>query len=177
MRSYLSREELNQEEGTAFVEFLLCLPFILSLIIAVIDIGRALALYMTIARISFEGARYFATLPGAAQQSCTVGNAFSACSKTGSTVDGVHLRVRDRLAPLFERTIADVTKSSVTTELYGPNNANPIPGAVAGTAGAQTRIVRVTITTEFEPYFPTFGLLSSLSASSTGPYLLQNMAS
>ena len=165
----------SEEKGSAYVEFLLCLPFIISVIVAIIDIGRGLALYMTLARVSFEGARYFATLPGARQQTCVMTPTSVVCDRTAAA-DPVHLMVRDRLQPLFDRTIADFNTSSISTQLYGPNYARPIPGGLTAQAGNQNRTVTVTITAQFDPLFPTFGLLNSLSASSSGPYLLTNLA-
>jgi Flp pilus assembly protein TadG len=169
------------EDGSAYVEFLLCLPFIITLIVGIVDIGRGLALYMTLTRLSFEGARYFATIPGAHQTTCSINTEGAHCATTPAfsttAVDPAILQVWIKLGPLFERTIAQQDKSTVVTQLFGPNNPRPLPGAVLGDAGDQSRSVTVTIRTEFEPMFPTFGLLNSLSASSSGPYLLTNMGS
>lgn len=169
----------TDELGSAYVEFLLCLPFLITLIVGIIDIGRGLALYMTISRISFEGARYFATLPGARQQTCTMGPSQLACDRA-TDIDLIHLKVRDHLKPLFDHTIATYRTSTIITSLYGPEYQRPIPGGLLGVAGGPTgqdRTLTVTVTAHFDPLFPTFGLLNSLSASSSGPYLLTRLAS
>lgn len=169
-----SPERLRNESGNAYIEFLLCLPFVLTVLIAIIDIGRALVFYQTISRLSFEGLRYFAAQPGATFQTCTITSTAQVCTPLGFP-DPVHARVRDRLELLFERTVIPFDTATITTELFGPGNPIVIPPSFAmspaDAADATSRVARVTIRAPFETFFPTFGIIPQLSARSAGPYL------
>ncbi len=167
--SFLPDDVSREQSGNAYVEFLLCLPFVLTILIGIVDLGRGLVLYLTLSRLSYEGARYMATLPGLTESGCLTSPSNPRCT------DASHQAVRTRLAPIFENGLIEETQASIQTELFGPENRLTVDPTLTGEEKTATeeRVVRVTVTAPFDPLFPTFGLLHSLTAHSSGPYLLQ----
>ena len=167
--SFFLRRDPQAEDGNAYVEFLLCLPFVLTILIGIVDLGRALVLYLTLSRLTYEGARYMATLPGLTEGGCLTSPASPACADSG------HEAVRTRLAPIFQDGLIQEANATIQTEVFGDTNVLTVDPTLTGEAktSAEQRVVRVTVSAPFEPLFPTFGLLRSLTAHSSGPYLLQ----
>lgn len=166
--SFLRRDPQAQS-GNAYVEFLLCLPFVLTILIGIVDLGRALVMYLALSRLTYEGARYMATLPGLTEGGCETSPTNPICASPA------HEAVRERLIPIFQDGLIRAAEATVQTEVFGPTTRLVVDPTLTGDAktSAEVRVVRVTITAPFEPLFPTFGLLRSLTAHSSGPYLLQ----
>ena len=57
------RSTAGSERGAAFIEFLVTFPFLLILLMGITDLGVALSTQLTLARITYEGARFAAGLP------------------------------------------------------------------------------------------------------------------
>ncbi len=150
-RSNLHRDNDN-ERGHAFLEIAITLPFLLLLVSATVDLGRAANQYLNVRRVVYEGARY-----AVSHSALEMGYHDTA----NRSLPQGHYEVQNRVRFLLDRYgVPGTSVSGLSTELY--KNAN------------DQLEVRVRLQLSFEPFFEQFGSLRNLGAEATGPYLFAN---
>lgn len=154
------RKNLGKNEaGQAIFELSIILPLLTLMIISTVDVGRALTQYLTLTRITYEGARYAASLPGLEENDSNSGG-FKAPS--GFTEPN-QVNLHSRISKLLDDNEFRQSGIIVSTE-YSGKEANEAPHELL------TNSIRVSITVPFDAYFGAFKGLS-LNATSSGPYL------
>ena len=160
--------QANSERGNALIEFLLCFPFVLTVFMFSIDLGRALNTYFTITRIVYEGTRYAGQVGTLEVQDCR--------TLTQATPFPGHMLVRSRIDTLLIRY--NINPGTLTPDYLRTRRI-----AKDITIINDRDRVFVSLSIPFEPIFPLVGELFKdptdpdpnkvprLSANSTGPYL------
>lgn len=141
---------VQSEEGNALLEMAIVFPFILIIIAASVDLGRALNQYISVTRVVYEATRYAASVP-------------SLETGTHSLADGTapagHAAIQERVRVLLRSTDAldfeDITKLETTLS----DNGGQLE-------------VHVDIDFAFNALFNEFTMLNVQGSSkATGPYL------
>ncbi len=148
LRAYHS--EATEEQGNAILEMALVLPFILIIVAASVDLGRALNQYISVTRVVYEATRYAASVPSL--ETGTV-------QLTDSNIPAGHAAIQQRVRVLLQSTDAldfnDITKLETTLS----DNAGKLE-------------VHVDIDFAFNALFNEFTMLNVQGSSrATGPYL------
>lgn len=134
--------------GSVVLEFTVVAPFIVFLILATVDVGNALDRYLTLTRISYEGARFGAAI--AALEAGTFGKVELNDPTVASTNQSkIHTRVND----LLELNNFDFLTANVETTRI-------------------SREITVSISIPHHSFINAIGKLD-LSVSSNAPYLVQ----
>ncbi|MCB0325453.1 MAG: pilus assembly protein [Bdellovibrionales bacterium] len=141
-------ESPENERGNAMIEMAICLPFILIILMASVDLGRALNEYLTITRVVYEATRFGAS----------VSQLEAGAFESNSTAPAGHQAIRNRVALLLDRYgIPQEQVTRLRTELVN--------------TGTQLE-VKVEIDWAFDAIFAQFDFMDALgSAEATGPYL------
>ena len=106
-----ARQHTRMERGTAILEFSAVLPLIVLMIVSVIEISNAVNQYLQVTRVSFEGARYGASLAG---------------FESGSASDGTpnQLLVQGRMRRLLNDYGLAAETAVIETALIPPSEAS-----------------------------------------------------
>ena len=139
--SYSSRHS-NQEHGAVLIETALVVPLLVLLLLSVFDIGLMLCKHMEISRITYEGARYAASLPGFDQNS-TDNSAFE-------------FKVNQHMQKLYS--------------LYG-FSAEESQVDMNYTKVGKVSHIQVAFSTAYSPLTPLFSAITQLRSQANTPYL------
>lgn len=168
-----SQHTQANERGTAFIEFIICVPFLIVIGLGVTSLGQSLVSYLTLYRIAYEGCRYAAAT--AQLDRAVVQSDADAVGKP------THQQIRQRIALLLQMNgLGDELangKITITSARYKPTDITPPPPP--GKCYRQDQ-VNVTLLFSLDSYFffdPThllFGHGATLRAAVSGPYLYQD---
>lgn len=164
---YTNQNSKLTEKGSVMMECALGMAFLIPTMFLMLDVGLALNKYAKLARVSYEGTRYAATVAGL--EGGRVKNVGSVVEYTlpdstaGTAADFTQQEVvRDRLVELvningFEADSANITTNYIKRDPANATQANP-------------DIIRVDIVVNYVPITP-FLMPIDLAVSTSGPYL------
>ena len=145
---------LRDARGAAFMEFLICIPFLLILLTGILEIGQALNTYLTLSRVVYEASRY----------ACALGNLESGGPYSDPlTLPPGHGLIRSRVNLLLNKYKIDPAQVTVSSQRFH-------------TAGEIRDQVKIKVTLPVPTLFPVPPKLASVSSEVTGPYLFVTSA-
>ena len=154
---------IDSQCGTSIIEFAVCLPMILVLLVGTVELGRILNTYLTVNRVVYEAVRY------ASARSKLECGVFS----TEADAPSVHMLIRDRANLLLRRNGMDeVQDEQLITELRFVSNSSLTSDSRF--LGNELQ-VRVSLGVPFQPIFGSslspVAFVNMLRSQSTGAYL------
>ena len=141
-------EPSSQERGTAFIEFAISLPFLVTLIIGVIDIGRGMREYFVMKAAVIEGA----------DRAMSLANLQGSGSSCPGTANASHKQVHQRVSGLLQLQSHGLRDTCVSSEVI----------TASGTTKDNT--VSVQASASFVALFPLFDGVP-IAAEARMPYL------
>lgn len=132
----------NQEHGAVLIETALVVPLLVFMLLSVFDIGLMLCKHMEISRISYEGARYAASLPG-----------FDQTLVNNATYE---FKVNQHMQRLFSIYGLSAEESQVDLNY---------------TKVGEVSHIQVSFSTAYSPLTPLFSAITQLRTQANTPYL------
>ena len=151
------------ERGASIVECAMVLPFLVVLLMGVVDIGRAVSTYLALTQVAHEAVRFAAVQPNLEQ-----GNYSSPVPVSAVAQANVESRVRILLQD------QELDLSAADFQLHSEFKPLPNP-ADGGLPLAQDDTVAIQLQISFETLFPLFPSLP-MTVRARGPYLFQRVA-
>lgn len=150
--------------GQAALEFAIVLPLVVFLLISTVDMGMMMNDYLKLTYISYEGARYAATLAGLAQQEG---------SEATETSERKINEVKTRVLDLLKKNGFSDDSISIDVRYIplNPDSQEGLPEDIDPEDIGNT--VTITTRVSFKGYFPLFDGLP-ISATATAPYLFKD---
>ena len=162
------------DAGTAMMEFMIVLPFLLTMVFGVVDLGRAIAQYMVLSEVVSQGVRFGGAVSNLSKdnlgtefsdltpgQHCGTTKTKSASkSPISDAVDNeIHQKIQQRVEDLVDQgnTSLDPATLCIRSKL------NTIPSS------AEMNI-HLEVEANFNSILPMFNGIT-LKAQATGPYL------
>ena len=151
-----ARSSPRSERGTAITEFVISLPFIISVATSVADIAMILHQYMVLTHAVYAGARQASQSVALEEGEYTTAGCLSGASNTTA-----HELVQQKVKEIISLNVLQVQSGSlcVITSAYG---AAPPPGA-------NPRTVRVRAEARYLSFFPAFSGFR-ISVDAVAPY-------
>jgi hypothetical protein len=158
------------EAGTAMMEFVIVLPFILTMIFGVVDLGRAIAQYMMLSEVVSQGVRYagsvsnltdatteFADLTNG--QHCGAHKTKAVSKGSQATDNEIHQQIQQRVEDLLAQGNASIDNDTLC-----------VRSKLEKVAGSTEYNIHLEVQAGFNSILPMFnGII--LRAQATGPYL------
>ena len=181
-----SQRKGSASTGAALAELALAIPFLLIVLAGVVNLGVVLHLYLSLSRVSYEGARYGAIVPG-----LEVGDGWKRDNNGDLVLDGPdggavvlpgHQQLRDRIALLLDDAKLYDTEVAISTELLEPGDLSDSygPGGYIDTSGSCVGIfrnivrVRATLTSIPIPFLGVGFEVPAITVIADAPYLYRN---
>lgn len=140
----------QMSKGSVSLEALVLLPVFLFLSLGIMDLGNAFNLYFQTNRISYEGARFGAIMPGMELGACENG------CPTG--VATMHRELQARIQALLGQNNIDPSSVTIRTE------------RVAGTSN----LMSVSISVPYSPILPGNNFLTGVRTVSQSAYMFKS---
>ncbi len=162
LRVYKHASFDRQQTGSSCLEAAIVIPILLLIIAGIVDFSRWFTMHMIVSRLSYETARYAATLPGL--EVCSTDNSSSQVCSTNS----LHATLIERVGRMLDAR--GIPRSSVLV-----TSARQVEkdSSTSAASGGQQSIVKVSIVAPFNGMF--FSVLNSVSSKVEAPYLYRNM--
>lgn len=144
------------ERGSALVEFLLVIPFLITILIGVVDIGCALKEYFYLRNAVAAGAEYAMSASPLPANAPYVTNANGNCA---GGFDPVHSQVHTRIGRMIQLQNRALKDPCIESKLF------------LETGDTEDYTVKVRVTAKYDALLPTFDGIK-ISAEARVPYLL-----
>ncbi len=160
----------RSESGAAMMEFMLVLPFILTMIFGVVDLGRAISQYMILSEVVSQGVRYGGSISNlkdtATKFSDLTAGQHCGASKTKAVSKGSIMTDND-LHEMIQQRVEDLVEQG-NSSLDGDTLC--ITSQLASVGAGSEKNIHLEVQASFNSILPMFNGIV-LKAQATGPYL------